>query len=433
MEVIYLAFIEIKNLYKIFGSRPNSIINALKNGASKTSILNGSNHTVALQNVSLSIPKGKTFVIMGLSGSGKSTLVRCLNRLIEPTQGEILVDEENILKFNPKQLENFRRHKITMVFQRFGLLPHRTIIENVAFGLEICGVNNQERMEQAEKWIKTVGLSGWENSYPNQLSGGMQQRVGLARALCSDPEILLMDEPFSALDPLIRRQMQNELIDLVDKIDKTIIFITHDLDEALRLGDQIAILKDGKVVQVGTPEEILMDPANNYVAEFTQDVNLSRILTASAAMVDPYAIVQDRIGPRVAIEIMKRENHSSVFVVNRQNKLQGLLTIDDAIAANKKNIHSLTDIELYQVNTTAPETALEELIPMLAEMKWPVAVVSEQNKLLGIVPRVGILKALTQKQIDSEFTVETEQPPTPTTELQNTLSVEINNNERINS
>lgn len=428
-----MAFIEIKNLYKIFGSRPNSIINALKNGASKTSILNGSNHTVALQNVSLSIPKGKTFVIMGLSGSGKSTLVRCLNRLIEPTQGEILVDEENILKFNPKQLENFRRHKITMVFQRFGLLPHRTIIENVAFGLEICGVNNQERMEQAEKWIKTVGLSGWENSYPNQLSGGMQQRVGLARALCSDPEILLMDEPFSALDPLIRRQMQNELIDLVDKIDKTIIFITHDLDEALRLGDQIAILKDGKVVQVGTPEEILMDPANNYVAEFTQDVNLSRILTASAAMVDPYAIVQDRIGPRVAIEIMKRENHSSVFVVNRQNKLQGLLTIDDAIAANKKNIHSLTDIELYQVNTTAPETALEELIPMLAEMKWPVAVVSEQNKLLGIVPRVGILKALTQKQIDSEFTVETEQPPTPTTELQNTLSVEINNNERINS
>ncbi len=392
-----MAFIEIRDLYKIFGSNPLGVVKVLEKGGTKKDILNKSRHTVALQNVSLEIEKGETFVIMGLSGSGKSTLVRCLNRLIEPTSGKIWVDGKNVLAYDENELREFRRHKMNMVFQRFGLLPHRTVLENVSFGLEICGVEGDKRRKEAARWLEIVGLKGWEESYPHELSGGMQQRVGLARALCSDPEILLMDEPFSALDPLIRRQMQNELIDLAAKINKTIIFITHDLDEALRLGDRIAILKDGLVVQVGTPEDILLDPATEYVVDFTRDVNLSRILTAGTAMVTPYAIVSDRNGPRAAMEAMRKENHSSVFVVNRQNQLQGLVTIDQALEARKQNVKLLSEIELQEVNTTAPETPLEELFPMLADMKWPVAVVNENNGLLGIVPRVAILEALSRE------------------------------------
>jgi glycine betaine/proline transport system ATP-binding protein len=392
-----LAFIEIRDLYKIFGSNPLELIRVLEKGGSKTDILHKSKHTVALQNVSLEINRGETFVIMGLSGSGKSTLVRCMNRLIEPTAGKIWVDGKNVLAFDKGELQDFRRHKMNMVFQRFGLLPHRTVLENVAFGLEICGVDKQEGLTKAEEWIETVGLKGWETSYPHELSGGMQQRVGLARALCSDPEILLMDEPFSALDPLIRRQMQNELIDLAARINKTIIFITHDLDEALRLGDRIAILKDGRLVQVGTPEDILLDPATEYVVDFTRDVNLGRILTAETAMVTPYAIVSDRNGPRAAMEAMRKDNHSSVFVVNRQNQLQGLVTIDQALEAKKQNVKLLSEIELQEVNMTGPETPLDELLPMLADMKWPVAVVNDNNALLGIVPRVAILEALSRE------------------------------------
>ena len=392
-----MAFIEIRDLYKIFGSNPLGVVKVLEKGGNKTDILQKSKHTVALQNVSLEIQKGETFVIMGLSGSGKSTLVRCLNRLIEPTSGKIWVDGKNVLAYDENELRDFRRHKMNMVFQRFGLLPHRTVLENVSFGLEICGVDNDKRHEEATRWLEIVGLKGWEESYPHELSGGMQQRVGLARALCSDPEILLMDEPFSALDPLIRRQMQNELIDLAAKINKTIIFITHDLDEALRLGDRIAILKDGRLVQVGTPEDILLDPATDYVVDFTRDVNLSRILTAGTAMITPYAIVSDRNGPRAAMEAMRKENHSSVFVVNRQNQLQGLVTIDQALEARKQNLKLLSEIELQEVNTTGPETPLEELFPMLADMKWPVAVVNENHALLGIVPRVAILEALSRE------------------------------------
>jgi len=397
-----LAFIEVRDLYKIFGSKPLGVVRELEKGGTKTDILQKSRHTVALQNVSLEIEKGETFVIMGLSGSGKSTFVRCLNRLIEPTSGKIWVDGKNVLAFDDDELRDFRRHKMNMVFQRFGLLPHRTVIENVSFGLEICGMGSEERLAEAKRWIEIVGLKGWEESYPDELSGGMQQRVGLARALCSDPEILLMDEPFSALDPLIRRQMQNELIDLADKIKKTIIFITHDLDEALRLGDRIAILKDGRLVQVGTPEDILLDPATQYVVDFTQDVNLSRVLTAGTAMITPYAIVSGRNGPRVAIEVMRKDNHSSVFVVNRQNQLQGLITIDQAIEASKTGVKLLSEIDMKEVNTTDPETPLEELFPMLADMKWPVAVVNETNNLLGIVPRVAILEALSRENSAAE-------------------------------
>ena len=331
---------------------------------------------------------------MGLSGSGKSTLVRCLNRLIEPTAGEIKIRGEDVLSFSEEELREYRRNTMTMVFQRFGLLPHRTVLENVAFGLEIRGVEKAARDEKAMEWVETVGLKGYENSRTSELSGGMQQRVGLARALCNDPEVLLMDEPFSALDPLIRREMQNELIDLEGDLNKTIIFITHDLDEALRLGDRIAILKDGRVVQTGTPEEILENPANEYVQDFTRDVNRSRVLTAANAMIDPYSVVSDRSGPRVALEIMRKEGHSSVFIVDRKSHLRGLLTVDDAMDASKHNIKLLSEVELKEVYTTSPDTTLDDLIPVLADMKWPVAVVNTENRLLGIIPRVAILSAL---------------------------------------
>ena len=389
-----MAHIEIKNLFKIFGPRPEEALRMLKKGSTKESILKKTKHTVGLQDVSLSIEKYETFVVMGLSGSGKSTLVRCLNRLIEPTSGEIIVDGENILQFDDDQLNEFRRKKMSMVFQRFGLMPHRTILDNVTFGLEIIGIDRDERENRAAKWIETVGLSGYENSYPKNLSGGMQQRVGLARALCNDPEILLMDEPFSALDPLIRREMQNELVALESKIQKTIVFITHDLDEALKLGDRIAILKDGKVVQIGTPEEILSNPADDYVSDFTHDVNRSRVLKARAAMIKPYAQVTDERGPRLAFDVMQREGHSSVFVIDRSGKLRGLVTVDQALDAIKTGVKSLKEIELNEVPTTDPETTLDELLPIAASIKWPVAVINEDGSLMGILPRVAILSAL---------------------------------------
>jgi len=389
-----LALIEINNLYKIFGPKPKEILASLKAGKTKKEVLKKTRHTIALQNINLEIEEGETFVVMGLSGSGKSTLVRCLNRLIEPTAGEIKIRGKDVLQFSEEELREYRRNTMTMVFQRFGLLPHRTVLENVAFGLEIRGVDKAAREEKAADWVDKVGLTGYENSRTSELSGGMQQRVGLARALCNDPEVLLMDEPFSALDPLIRREMQNELIDLEGDLNKTIIFITHDLDEALRLGDRIAILKDGKVVQIGTPEEILENPANEYVQDFTRDVNRSRVLTAANAMVDPYTVVSDRSGPRVALEIMRKEGHSSVFIVDRKSRLRGLLTVDDAMEASKRNIKQLSEVGLKEVYTTSPATTLDELIPILADMKWPVAVLSQENRLLGIIPRVAILSAL---------------------------------------
>ncbi len=389
-----MALIEINNLYKIFGPRPREILSSLKSGKTKEEILKKTRHTIALQDINLEVEEGETFVVMGLSGSGKSTLVRCLNRLIEPTAGEIKFRDRDVLQFSEEELLDYRRNTMTMVFQRFGLLPHRTILENVAFGLEIRGVDKVSRNEKAMIWVEKVGLKGYENSRTGELSGGMQQRVGLARALCNDPEVLLMDEPFSALDPLIRREMQNELIDLEGDLNKTIIFITHDLDEALRLGDRIAILKDGRVVQVGTPEEILENPANEYVQDFTRDVNRSRVLTAANAMVDPYSVISDRSGPKVALEIMRKEGHSSIFIVDRKGRLRGLLTVEDAMEAGRNNIKLLSEIGLKEVYTTTPDTTLDELIPILADMKWPVAVLGPENRLLGIIPRVAILSAL---------------------------------------
>ena len=279
-----MSKIEINNVYKIFGSNPKSILPMVKDGASKEEILDKTGHTVGLDNVTLKIEEGEIFVCMGLSGSGKSTLIRHLNRLIDPTDGEIIVEGTNVMNLNKQQLIEFRRHKMSMVFQRFGLFPHRTVIDNVGYGLEMQGVAEAERKKIAMEKIEAVGLSGFENQFPAQLSGGMQQRVGLARALANDTDIMLMDEAFSALDPLIRSDMQKQLIDLQSELKKTIVFITHDLDESLRLGDHIGILNHGKLVQVGTPVDIIMNPADDYVKAFVKDVNRTKVIKAKTIM-----------------------------------------------------------------------------------------------------------------------------------------------------
>ncbi len=281
-----MSKIEINNVYKIFGSNPQSVMPMVKGGANKEEVLEQTGHTVGLDDVSLKIEEGETFVCMGLSGSGKSTLIRHLNRLIDPTDGEILVEGTNVMSFNKDQLIEFRRHKMSMVFQRFGLFPHKTVIQNVGYGLEMQGKPEDERNRVAMEKIDAVGLNGFENQFPNQLSGGMQQRVGLARALATDSDIMLMDEAFSALDPLIRSDMQKQLLDLQSELKKTIVFITHDLDESLRLGDHIGILNAGKLVQVGTPVDIIMNPADDYVKAFVKDVNRAKVIKAKVVMKD---------------------------------------------------------------------------------------------------------------------------------------------------
>jgi glycine betaine/proline transport system ATP-binding protein len=282
-----MSKIEIKNVYKIFGEHPSKVLPMVQEGATKEEILKKTGHTVGLDNVSLNIEEGETFVCMGLSGSGKSTLIRHINRLIDPTSGDILVEGTNVMDLDKKNLIEFRRHKMSMVFQRFGLFPHKTVIENVGYGLEVQGKKLEEKNKIAMEKIEAVGLNGFEHQYPNQLSGGMQQRVGLARALATNTDIMLMDEAFSALDPLIRTEMQKQLITLQTELKKTIVFITHDLDESLRLGDHIGILNHGKLVQVGTPIDIIMKPADDYVAAFVKDVNRAKVIKAKIIMLTP--------------------------------------------------------------------------------------------------------------------------------------------------
>ena len=279
-----MSKIEINNVYKIFGPKPNQVLEMVKAGSGKDEILEKTGHTVGLDNVSLKIEEGETFVCMGLSGSGKSTLIRHLNRLIDPTDGEILVEGTNVMSLDTEKLIDFRRHKMSMVFQRFGLFPHKTVLQNVGYGLEMQGIEIEKRNSVAMEKIEAVGLTGFENQFPNQLSGGMQQRVGLARALATDTDIMLMDEAFSALDPLIRSDMQKQLLDLQAQLKKTIVFITHDLDESLRLGDHIGILNAGKLVQVGTPVDIIMNPADDYVEAFVKDVNRAKVIKAKIIM-----------------------------------------------------------------------------------------------------------------------------------------------------
>ena len=330
-----MSKIEIKNVFKIFGDQPSKVLPMVKDGATKEEILEKTGHTVGLDNVSLSIEEGETFVCMGLSGSGKSTLIRHINRLIDPTSGVVSVEGINVMDLDQKKLIEFRRHKMSMVFQRFGLFPHKTVLQNVGYGLEMQGIKEEERVKISMDKIDAVGLTGFENQYPSQLSGGMQQRVGLARALATDTDIMLMDEAFSALDPLIRSDMQKQLLDLQSELKKTIVFITHDLDESLRLGDHIGILNGGKLVQVGTPVDIIMNPADDYVTAFVKDVNRAKVIKAKIIMkpvseangVDKTNLVkvqEDQFIEEFLPQVVC--NNANCEVIDKQGNVKGYIT-----------------------------------------------------------------------------------------------------------
>jgi glycine betaine/proline transport system ATP-binding protein len=394
--------IVVKDLIKIFGAHPQKALTMLQEGRGKGEILKETGLTVGINNISFSVRQGEIFVVMGLSGSGKSTILRCLNRLIEPSAGEIFVDGQDIVKLNDKDLRKFRQEKTAMVFQQFALLPHRTVLDNTVYGLEVQGVGKKEREEKAYKTLEMVGLKGWEKKYPSQLSGGMKQRVGLARALTNEADILLMDEAFSALDPLIREEMQDELLSLQQKMNKTIVFITHDLNEALKLGDRIAFLRDGALVQIGTPEEITNNPADDYVAKFVRGVDRSKILTAGDVMKKPNPLITLRDGPSVALRIMKEEGISSVFVVDRERHLQGIITADMAVEARNAGIQSLADVKLEKGPIVSADTPVLDTLSVMAESKMPMAVIDAEGKITGIIVRGSILAALAAGSADND-------------------------------
>ena len=385
--------LKVENVTKIFGPRPKKVIPLIEKGASKREILDKTGHTVGVYNANMEIMEGETFVIMGLSGSGKSTLIRCFNLLNKPTSGAIYVDGENIVSYNKEQLKFFRQKKIAMVFQHFGLFSHRTVMENIEYGLEVRGLSKNERREIAQKHIDTVGLKGYENQYPDELSGGMRQRVGIARALTNDPDILLMDEPFSALDPLIRREMQLELLDIQTRLQKTIIFITHDVNEAFRIGDRVAVMKDGNVEQVGTPEDLLESPANDYIVEFTREIDRSKVLQAENIMSKPLSIVNSKDGLHVAIKNMEEHGISSAFITNRERQLLGLVTIDQAIDG-VKNRKTIDEVMSTDVRTAYPEEYVQDIIPRVLDSKYPLVVVDETNRIKGIILRVHVLSSI---------------------------------------
>lgn len=395
-----MAKIKVVQLSKIFGRQTNLATSLLDQGESKGEILKKTGCTVGVNQVSFEVEDGEIFVIMGLSGSGKSTLVRLLNRLIEPTAGQVYVDEVDIAKLNMEQLLEVRRKKMSMVFQKFALFPHRSVLENAAFGLEVQGLTKEERNEKARVSLELVGLGDYMEQYPDQLSGGMQQRVGLARALANDPDVLLMDEAFSALDPLIRKDMQDELLELQGTMKKTIIFITHDLDEALRIGDRIALMRDGSIVQLGTPEEILMNPANRYVERFVEDVDFSKVFTAQHVMKRAESITLEKDGVHVALKLMKRRGLSSVFVVNRHNVLVGALTAEKASEAVRSGHGDLTELMETNLIKAELDTQLHDLFELASEASIPVAVIDEGDRLRGVIVRGAILAALAGKEVN---------------------------------
>ena len=390
--------IKAENLYKVFDGKGQKEIEMLKNGKSKDDILEKTGATVGINNASFEVEEGEIFVIMGLSGSGKSTLLRTLNRLVEPTAGSVEIDGTNIMELNKNELREFRKEKFGMVFQNFALFPYRTVLENAEFGLEIQGMDKEQRREKAMTALKQVGLEGYEDQKPDQLSGGMQQRVGLARALAVDTDILLMDEPFSALDPLIKKDMQDKLLDLYEHIDKTIVFITHDLDEALKLGDRIAIMKDGEIVQVGDHEEILTNAENDYVAEFVQDVNRSRVLTAEDIMDKARAVLYKQDGLRTALHKMRHNELGSIFVLGENRKYRGIVTIEDVVESLNKDKENLDEI-IKEVPIAEPEESVNDLFSKIADIDTPLPVLDENDKLKGIIVKTNVVANLASEKV----------------------------------
>ena len=381
-----------RNVYKVFGRRPKDAVKKLEHGATRAEL--GPHEIAAVIDASFEVKKGEIFVVMGLSGSGKSTLIRMLNGLLEPTSGTVTIDGTDISGIPAGQLREVRQQHISMVFQHFALFPHRTVLENAAFGLEVQGVPRAERLERARKTVKIVGLDGWEDKFPSELSGGMQQRVGLARALVAETDVLLMDEAFSALDPLIRREMQEQLLELQAELGKTIIFITHDLNEAMFLGDRIAVMRDGRIVQIGTPEEILTDPANDYVAQFVQDVDRARVLTAASVMEPAISVVQLTAGPRGALRLMRDLQAGAAFVLGRDRTLLGVVRDSHVMRQVKTNETDLALVVNAEHPTVSPEASLVDLFELAVESPLPIAVVDDKRRLLGVIPRVTLLAAL---------------------------------------
>lgn len=385
--------IKVRQLSKVFGANPERALALRKQGKKRPEIFEQTGQTLGLYDINFDVYEGELLVIMGLSGSGKSTLIRCLNRLIDPTEGQVEIAGQDITKLSEKALLAVRREHFSMVFQNFALFPHRTVQQNVEFGLEIRHMEKEERARIAVDALEQVGLKGWEDSYPSQLSGGMQQRVGIARALANDGSVLLMDEAFSALDPLIRKDMQQELQELQYRTRKTTIFITHDLDEALNIGDRIILLKDGEIVQEGTPEEILSKPADDYVARFIEGVDKARVLTASSAMRSSRVTVRPDDGPRTALRKMSENSIDSVYVTTRDRRLIGLIeaaVLRKAIQDQAQSIQSYIDTDIPKVG---PDEPLNQLFGLF-DRSIPVAVVNDKDQLLGVVVKGAVLDEL---------------------------------------
>lgn len=385
--------IEVKDLTLIYGKRKAEALKLLDKGLSKSEVLEKTKCTIGVNKASFDIKNGEIFVIMGLSGSGKSTLLRCINRLINPTAGDVIVNNKNITKEDNKGLLETRRTEMSMVFQKFALLPHRSVLENAAFGLEIRGEEKDARLQKAQEALETVGLKGFENQKPSQLSGGMQQRVGLARALANNPEVLLMDEAFSALDPLIKSDMQDELLELQGRMKKTIVFITHDLDEAIKIGDRIAIMKDGNIEQIGTAEEILSEPASEYVEAFVEKVDRKTIITAGSLMFEKPTTVQlGKDGIEGTLRKMRATANNVLPVIDAQKVFLGFIWLPDLLKAQKNKETSIENLITTRVPSVYPSYTVEEMLPLITETKSPIAVIDEQSgKLLGIVAQTSVV------------------------------------------
>lgn len=385
--------ISIKNVYKLYGNNRAEAVAMLNSGADKDSVYRKTGVTVALSDINLDIKRGEIFVVIGLSGSGKSTLLRCLNRLHRPTSGSITFEGAELNNMVKQELLTLRRNKISMVFQSFGLMDHRDVLGNVAYGLEVRGMTKAEREEQAMKLISMVGLDGWEHKSCNQLSGGMRQRVGIARALANDPEVLLMDEPFSALDPLVRRDMQFELLSLQRKLKKTVVFVTHDIDEAFKLGDTVAIMRDGKIIQVGTPEQMSANPADDYVRDFIGAADKTKVLTVKNIMMTPTCLMRRTDGAEHAVREMRKNALSTIYIVDDDLRLEGVLTITEAIRALREGL-SVGEVMAYNVEKTTEDVLVADILPVAAETLYPIAVTDGEDHLCGIVTKAGVLSSL---------------------------------------
>ena len=385
--------IQIENLVKIYGKNPTHALKLFREGGNRDAILQATGHVLGVADVSLSIAEGELFVIMGLSGSGKSTLVRCLNRLIEPTSGHVYIDGEDVAKVDLPRLREVRRTKISMVFQRFGLFPHKSVLENTEYGLKMRGLPLEERRQKAFETLEIVGLRKWADYSPSALSGGMQQRVGLARALATDAPILLMDEAFSALDPLIRREMQDELMRLQTELHRTIVFISHDIQEALKIGDRVAIMKDGYLVQVGTPEEIITNPVDNYIVAFTQDVNRAQVLKTGSIVRQTVPFILGQGSARAALEDMQTHQRRRMHVVDRQGKPVGILDRKDLESAVQSGVEAVEAVMRTDFPTVEASTSLEKIFH-LAQYGAPIAVVNRKGKCKGVVEQSDILASI---------------------------------------